>query len=145
MAGDEGDAPVAVDWSGDGYVPTEGDVATVSRTFTREDVEAFAALSGDDGAHHVEPDEAGRVLVHGLLLAVLPTQVGGDRDFLATTMTYEFHRPVRTGEEVTCEVRTERVTEREDRYEIVSSALCRNGSGDVAMTAEFEGITWRQS
>lgn len=128
-----------------GYVPTEGKVSTVTRTFTREDVEAFAALSGDDGAHHVEPDEAGRVVVHGLLLAVLPTQVGGDRDFLATTMTYEFHRPVRTGEEVTCEVTTDSVAERADRYEIASSAVCRNEAGDVAMTAGFEGITWRET
>lgn len=129
----------------DGYVPTEGDVATASRTFVREDVEAFATLSGDDGAHHVEPDEDGRVLVHGLLLAVLPTQIGGDRDFLATTMTHEFHRPVRTGEEIACEVTTDSVTERDDRYEIASSAVCRNEAGDAVMTAEYEGITWRRA
>lgn len=120
--------------------PTEGDVATVTRTFTREDVEAFAALSGDEGEHHVEPDEDGRVIVHGLLLAVLPTQVGGERDVLARTMTYEFHRPVYTGEEVVCEVTTEAVAERGDRYEIESSAVCRNEAGETVMTANFEGI-----
>lgn len=128
-----------------GYVPTAGEVTTVSRTFTRGDVEAFARLSGDDGEHHVEPDGDGRVLVHGLLRAVLPTQVGGDRDFLATTMRYEFHRPVRTGEEITCELTTDDVAEREDRYEVTSSAVCRNESGDVTTTAEFEGIVRKPS
>lgn len=128
-----------------GYVPTEGSVASVSRTFTRADVEAFAALSGDEGTHHVEPDGDGRVLVHGLLLAVLPTQIGGDRDLLARTMAYEFRRPVRTGEEITCELTTDSVAEREDRYEVASSAVCRNEAGDVAMSAEFEGVVWRES
>lgn len=127
-----------------GYVPTEGAVATVARTFTREDVEAFAALSGDEGTHHVEPDEDGRVLVHGLLLAVLPTQIGGDRDFLARTMAYEFRRPVRTGEEITCEMTTDDVAEREDRYEVASSTVCRNEAGDVVMSADFEGVVWRE-
>ena len=129
----------------DGYVPVEGDVSTVSRTFTREDVETFAALSGDEGAHHVEPDEDGRVLVHGLLRALLPTQIGGDRNFLATRMAYEFHRPVRTGEEITCELTTDAVAERDDRYEIQSSAVCRNGAGDVTTTAEFEGVVRKRS
>ena len=123
-----------------GFVPREGAVSTATRTFTREDVEAFATLSGDRGEHHVEPDEAGRVLVHGLLRAVLPTQIGGERDFLATTMTYEFHRPVRTGETITCELTTDDVAERDDRYEITSSAVCRNEAGDVTTTAGFQGV-----
>jgi acyl dehydratase len=125
---------------GGGSVPVEGAVATAARPFTREDVEAFAAISGDRGQHTVEPGEDGRVLVHGLLRAVLPTQIGGDRDFLARTMTYEFHRPVRTGEEVTCEMTTDEVVEREDRYEVASSAVCRNEAGDRTTTAEFRGI-----
>lgn len=133
-----------MDGGEDGYVPTEGDVETTSRTFTRGDVEAFATLSGD-GAHHVEPDEDGRVLVHGSLLAVLPTQIGGGRDCLATTMTYEFRRPVRTGEEIARAVRTDSVTEHDDRYEIASSAVPRNEAGDAVMTAEYEGIAWRRT
>lgn len=122
------------------YVPSEGDVATVERTFTRADVETFAELSGDAGAHHLEPDEEGRVLVHGLLLGVLPTQVGGERNVLARVMRYEFHRPVYTGEAITCEVTTESVTEREDRYEVASTAACRNPAGETVVTAEYEGV-----
>ena len=124
----------------DAHVPQEGDVATVERAFTREDVEAFAALSGDEGEHHLEADEQGRVVVHGLLLGVLPTQVGGERNVLAGEMTYEFRRPVYTGETVTCEVETQHVEERADRYEIESRAVCTNPAGETVMTAAYEGV-----
>lgn len=124
----------------DRSIPREGTVRTVSRTFTRKDVDDFAAISGDEGEHHVEPDEDGRLVVHGLLLGVLPTQLGTQFDFLARTMEYEFHRPVRTGERVTCEVTTDHVTEREDRYEMASSAVCRDEAGATVMTAGFQGV-----
>ena len=124
----------------DGYVPTEGEVTSVERTFTHEDVEAFAALSGDEGDHHVEPDQEGRLLVHGLLLAVLPTQVGGERNVLARVMNYEFHRPVYTGQRITCEVTTDHVAERPDGYEVASSAVCRNEADETVMTAAYEGV-----
>jgi len=122
------------------HVPTEGAVATVERTFTREDVERFAALSGDEGDHHVEPDDEGRLLVHGLLVGVLPTVIGGRRNVLARTMTHEFHRPVYTGQRITCEVTTDEVTERADRYEVASSAVCRNEDGETVMSASYEGV-----
>lgn len=128
----------------EGFVPREGTVRTVSRTYTREDVEAFAALSGDEGAHHVEPDDEGRLVIHGLLVAMLPTQLGTEFDFLARTMDYEFHLPVYTGEEVTCEVTTDYVEEQPERYEMASSAVCRNEADDVVMTAVFEGIVRKE-
>lgn len=129
--------------SEDEYVPTEGEVATVERTFTRADVEQFAALSGDEGDHHLEPDDDGRLLVHGLLVGALPTAIGGDRNVLARTMTHEFRRPVYTGDQITCEVTTDAVTEREHRYEVESSAVCRNDEGETVMTATYEGVIER--
>lgn len=123
-----------------GTPPTEGAVASVVRTFTRADVETFADVSGDEGEHHLEADEDGRVLVHGLLLATLPTQIGGERNVLARTMTFEFHRPVYTGEEITCEVRTDDVSARPDGYEVRSVTTCRNEAGETVMTAEYDGV-----
>lgn len=123
----------------DGTVPRLGTVRSVTRTFTRDDVATFAALAGDEGTHHVEPDD-GQVVVHGLLLAVLPTQLGTQFDFLARTMDYEFHRPAYTAEQLTCKVTTDRVDEEPDLDEMASSAICRNEVGETVMTAEFAGI-----
>jgi acyl dehydratase len=120
--------------------PTEGTVLTYSRAFTEADVRAFADVSHDRGEHHLEPDADGRLLVHGLLTATLPTKVGGDMDFLARTMEFDFRRPVYTGQEITCRVTIERMAEREDRYEGLASVECWNGAGETVMTGSFEGI-----
>jgi acyl dehydratase len=122
--------------------PEEGDVHTFERAFTHEDVEQFGEVSGDQQAIHTEPDEQGRLTVQGLLTATLPTKIGGDLGVLARTMEFEFLEPVYTGQSITCEVMTESVEEREDRYNIASSVVCRRAEEPV-MRARFEGIIWK--
>src|SRR5437870_7179281 len=78
--------------------PAQGDVLAYERSFSVDEVRAFAAVSGDRGVHHVDLDARGRLLVHGLLTATIPTKLGGDVDYLAQEMTYRFHRPVFTGD-----------------------------------------------
>jgi 3-hydroxybutyryl-CoA dehydratase len=122
--------------------PEEGDIHTFERTFTHEDVEQFGEVSGDQQAIHTEPDEEGRLTVQGLLTATLPTKIGGDLGVLARTMEFEFLTPVYTGESITCEVTTETVEERENRYDIASAAVCHRGDTEV-MRARFEGLIWK--
>src|SRR4051812_33262133 len=78
-----------------------GFTVTHARTFSASDVGAFAAVTGDHGQHHVEPNAAGQLMVHGLLTASLPTKIGGDLNYIAATMTFEFLRPVYTGDTIT--------------------------------------------
>ena len=54
--------------------------------------------------HHVAPDEQGRLMVHGLLTATVPTKIGGDMNLIAREMKFQFHRPVFAGDTVICEV-----------------------------------------
>ena len=82
-----------------------GATFTAERTFTAEMVETFTRISGDAGRHHVEPDGDGRLLVHGLLVASIVTELGGRLDFLARELDFTFLRPVRTGDTVRCTVR----------------------------------------
>lgn len=123
--------------------PVEGETYGIERTFDREDVRRFADLSGDDQSIHTEPDEEGRLTVHGLLTATLPTSIGGDLDVLAREMDFRFERPVYTGETVVCEWTNERVEEGEDRYELVASVVCRNDDGEVVLTGEVDGVVWK--
>lgn len=122
--------------------PEEGDVHTFERTFTHEDVERFGEVSGDQQQIHTEPDEEGRLIVQGLLTATLPTKIGGDLGVLARTMNFEFLTPVYTGQTITCEVTTDAVTERDDRYDIACSVVCRREDA-VVMRAGFEGLIWK--
>ncbi|MDQ2073986.1 MaoC/PaaZ C-terminal domain-containing protein [Haloarcula sp. NS06] len=81
-----------------------GETFTETRTFRPEDVDQFAALSGDDQPRHTEPDGDGRRMVQGLLTASLLTSIGGDLEVLASRMDLQFQRPVYTGETLVCEL-----------------------------------------
>ena len=76
---------------------------TWERTFTEEDIRLFNQVSGDEGIHHIMPDEQGHLMVHGLLTATIPTKIGGDMNFIAREMRFQFHRPVFAGDTVKCE------------------------------------------
>ena len=79
-----------------------GKTFELTRTFTRESVAAFARVSGDEGSHHVDPDEQGRVMVHGLHTASIATQIGGSINFISRDMHFDFLAPVFSGDTVTC-------------------------------------------
>jgi len=119
--------------------PTEGDVFTVERTFTEDDVQAFAAVSEDTQPRHTEPDEDGRLMVHGLLTATLPTKIGGDLEVLASRLDFHFERSVYTGDTITCEWVCTTVEQRDGYLEIVGDVTCTNQHGAVVMTARGEG------
>jgi 3-hydroxybutyryl-CoA dehydratase len=117
-----------------------GDVFTYERTFTEDAVRAFAAVTYDEGDHHLEPDEQGRLVVHGLLTASLATKIGGDGNVLARTMTFEFRRPVYTGNTVRCDVEYTRV-EGDDRLEVEADVTCTRLDDDsVVLTGSYEGV-----
>ena len=120
-----------------------GDVRVWERTFTEEDVRLFARFSGDEGEHHLEPDEHGRLMVHGLLTATLPTKIGGDMNFIARELTFQFHRPVFAGDTIHCEVTLTAIEpgEREGGFERVTSKwICRNQHGKDVMSGEARGV-----
>ncbi|MFC4559570.1 hotdog domain-containing protein [Virgibacillus kekensis] len=119
-----------------------GDVITFERTFTEEHVELFTKVSGDEGSHHITPDEQGRLVVQGLLTATLPTKVGGDYSVLARNMDFEFLRPVFTGDTIICEVTVEKYEKQEgrNRKSILASFLCTNQNEKQVLRGSFSGV-----
>lgn len=116
------------------------DVFTCERTFTVEDVREFSRLSGDEGTHHLSADEQGRLMVHGLLTATLPTKIGGQINFLAREMSYQFQRPVFAGDTVRCEVTVTEFEETEQYTRLSSNWVCRNQHGKEVMTGWARGV-----
>jgi 3-hydroxybutyryl-CoA dehydratase len=117
-----------------------GDRLVWERTFTPDDVLLFGRASGDAGTHHMQPDAAGRLMVHGLMTATLPTKIGGDMNFIARDMHFYFHRPVFSGDTVTCEVEIVELEEAADFYHLKSRCSCRNQHGKEVMTGDAEGV-----
>src|SRR5262249_3023665 len=93
---------------------TEGDWISFDAQLTAEDVDAFAALTGDHSPIHVSADHARRAgfrdrVVHGMLMAsLLSTVVGmylpGRRALLMAQKT-DFLEPVTVGARVTVTAR----------------------------------------
>jgi acyl dehydratase len=117
-----------------------GDLITFERTFTAADVEWFIKVSGDEGSHHVTPDEQGRLVIQGLLTATLPTKIGGDNNVLARTMNFEFLRPVFTGDTIICEVTVEQFEKQDNRTHITAAFVCKNQNEKEVLKGDFSGV-----
>jgi 3-hydroxybutyryl-CoA dehydratase len=117
-----------------------GDVLSWSRTFTEKEILDFADLSGDKGAHHINKDEQGRLMVHGLLTASIGTKIGGDLNFIAREMTNEFLRPVFSGDTIKCKLTIKEVN-REEKYDKISLTLSyRNQVGKEVLKGSSYGV-----
>ena len=117
-----------------------GDIIAFNRRFGVAEVRQFTELSRDEGTHHLEPDASGRILVHGLLTATLPTRVGGALNFLAREMHFEFLRPVWTGDTVRCEVTLTELSETSRGTRLAADILCRNQDGKEVLRGSTAGV-----
>jgi 3-hydroxybutyryl-CoA dehydratase len=91
----------------------------------------------------MNPDSEGRIMIQGLLTATLPTKLGGDLNYIARSMAFEFLRPVFVGDTVTCEGTVLTLDEAGDRLNVSMSILCRNQDGKDVLRGKTEGIIRR--
>ncbi|WP_339149513.1 MULTISPECIES: MaoC family dehydratase N-terminal domain-containing protein [unclassified Sutcliffiella] len=117
-----------------------GEVLTYSRTFTVEETLQFGEVSGDQGKHHVEKDEHGRLMVHGLLTASIGTKIGGDLNYIAREMNMEFLRPVFTGDTITCEATLTNVQQQEGYKQVSVTSIYTNQKGKQVLLGNSKGI-----
>ena len=110
-----------------------------SRVFTVEDVRHFSEVSGDRGVHHVKLEQ-GRLMVQGLLTATLPTKLGGDLNYLAREMLFEFLRPVFTGDLIECTSTTTKVERQPGRTYAEFAISCVNQNGKEVLRASTKGV-----
>ncbi|QFT88248.1 bifunctional enoyl-CoA hydratase/phosphate acetyltransferase [Bacillus sp. THAF10] len=117
-----------------------GGVLTYSRTFTVEEVLQFGEITGDQGTHHVEKDEQGRLMVHGLLTASIGTKIGGDLNYIARNMNLDFLRPVFTGDTITCEATLSDVVQKAGYKEVAVTSIYKNQIGKEVLVGTSSGI-----
>ncbi len=110
-----------------------------SRVVTDADIERFAEISGDRGRHHIERDEKGRLLAHGLLTATMATKLGGDLHYLARTMEFDFARPVYGGDRLTCEGTVVSSVAQSSRIKARIAFEVRNQDGIVVLSGTTTG------
>lgn len=119
---------------------TIGDSASLVRTAGRDDIDLFAAVSGDVNPAHLDAafaaqDMFGHVIVHGmwtgaLISAVLGTQLPGPGT-IYLDQTLEFRRPVAPGDTITATVT---VKEMQPQKRIVLlDTCCTNQKGETVL------------
>jgi acyl dehydratase len=70
----------------------------------------------------------------------LPTKIGGDINFIAREMTFQFHRPVFSGDTVRCEVTIAELAETAEYQQLTSTWVCHNQHGKEVMSGRASGI-----
>lgn len=130
-----------------------GDVRTLSKTITSEDVRRFVELTGDDNPLHVDPVYAKttsfkEIVVHGMLGASFLSTVIGTKlpgpGALWVSQNMEFHRPVRLGDalEIGCTVLKKH--ERDRLLDLETRIVNQNGDLVLSGRAKVKVLVARQ-
>ncbi len=119
-----------------------GDRFSVERTFSREEVTEFARISGDYNPVHcderfAEAKQFDGLICHGLLVASLITEIGGQIGWLASGMSFKFRKPVYAGDRVRCDFT---LTEINAHNRAKAEAVFYNQMGDVVLEASLGGV-----
>ena len=120
----------------------QGDSFTVSRTFTEQDTLAFADISRDYNPVHFDDRFAavktfdGRIC-HGLLVASMLTEIGGQIGWLASGMNFRFKKPVYFGDTIECSFT---ITELDDRNRAKAEAVFKNQKNEIVIESYVTGI-----
>jgi len=119
-----------------------GDTFRVTRTFTEDDMNKFAAVSRDYNPVHFDERFAGAKsfrgrVCHGLLVASLVTEIGGQAGWLALEMTFTFLKPVYFGDTVTCEMT---ITSLSENGHIEGVASYRKSDDTLVLKGHLKGI-----
>ena len=124
-------------------LPKIGDVATRTKTFTDEDIRAFAELSGDYNPVHLDDEYAastrfGRRIAHGMLAAsLISATLANDlpgRGTVYLSQSVRFVAPVFPGDAVTAQVTVTKV--REDKPIVTLETVCTNQRGEKLIEGE---------
>jgi 3-hydroxybutyryl-CoA dehydratase len=118
-----------------------GDSFVVSRTFTEQEMIAFADISRDYNPVHFD-DRFAKVknfhsrICHGLLVASILTEIGGQIGWLASGMSFRFKKPVYLDETIECRFV---ITDLDDRNRAKAEAVFKNQHGEVVIEAYLTG------
>lgn len=118
-----------------------GDTAHLVRTLKAEDIQLFAAMSGDVNPAHVDPEYAKNTHFHGIIAhgmwggALISTVLGTEYPGPGTIylgQSLDFLKPVHIGD--TIDVRLTVATKDEHKHHVTFDCCCTNQHGDPVIT-----------
>lgn len=124
-------------------LPVIGDQASLRKNITDQEVQQFAALTGDHNPLHLDDSFArqtrfGRRIAHGMLgasliSAVIGTMLPGPGS-IYLSQTLQFLKPVFIGDTLVAQVKVVKI--REDKPIVTLETVCYNQNGEIVITGE---------
>jgi len=119
-----------------------GDKFITSRTFTEQQVMRFAEISRDYNPFHFDERFAKAAkfngkICHGLLVASMVTEIGGQLGWLATEMDFKFQKAVYFGDTIKLELT---VIDIDENGLTTSEVIFTNQDGAVVLEAEVKAF-----
>ena len=119
-----------------------GDRFSISRTFTEDDVKRFADITRDyNPVHFDERFTAVKgyngPVCHGLLVASMLSEIGGQIGWLASEMRFNYKKPVYFGDTITCDFE---ITDVDEKGRARATAEYTNQNGVVVIQGVLKGI-----
>jgi phosphotransacetylase/acyl dehydratase len=124
-----------------------GDIATLERTLTEQDIMLFAVMSGDINPAHVDPEYATssrfrEVIGHGMWTgALISTVLGTDFPGPGTiylSQSLRFRRPVKVGDTISIKVTAKEKDA--SKGKVLLDTECTNQDGEVVVSGAAEVI-----
>jgi acyl dehydratase len=119
-----------------------GDTFSIVRRFTENDIEQFRKITRDDNPVHFEGrfTEAKKFkgqICHGLLIGSMATEIGGQIGWLASSLRFDFKKPVYVNDVVTCRLTMTSINE-----SLKAEAMIewQNQHHEIVLTAHLSGI-----
>jgi len=119
-----------------------GDRFSISREFSERDMTEFADITRDYNPVHFD-DRFTEVkgfssrVCHGLLVASMISEIGGQIGWLASEMNLRFKKPVYFGDSIVCDLI---ITELDDSGWASARAEYKNQNGTIVVEADLKGI-----
>lgn len=120
-----------------------GATASLTKTFTDDDVRKFASISGDNNPVHLDDEYAAQtrfkkriahgMLTAGLISAVLGMQLPGEGS-IYLSQSINFRAPVYLGDTITATVTV--IKAREDKPIVTLETVCKNQDDIVVLEGE---------
>lgn len=120
----------------------EKDSFTISRTFSEKEVREFARISRDDNPIHsdqafIDEKKMDGPICHGLLVASMLTEIGGQIGWLASGMDLKFKKPVYIGETIDCHFT---ITSIDSQNRAVAEIHFKNKNRQTVIEATLTGV-----
>ncbi|MBU2512645.1 MaoC family dehydratase [bacterium] len=115
---------------------------SISRTFSKKDIADFARISRDDNPIHsdesfIKSKNMKGPICHGMLVASMLTEIGGQIGWLAAGMDIQFKKPVYVGETVTCHFT---ITSIDEQDRATAEIRFENSNRETVIEATLTGI-----